>query len=143
MRIPGELCSWNQRLKPQKVRPEDGGERRKTSNHPMRIPAELSSWNRSLEPNLLLLHVDRSSYSSYFPQKVRPEDGRERQKTSNCPMRIPAELRSWNRSLKPNLLVDRNRRLCDGGWEQMRTSSRRRNSRSHRNRGERRNFSNL
>ena len=109
----------------------------------MRIPAELRSWNRSLELNLLLLHVDRSSYSSYSLQKVRPEDGGVRQKTSNHSMRILAELCSWNRSLKLNLLVDRNRRLCDEGWEQMRTSPRRRNSQSHRNRGENRNFSNL
>ena len=88
MRILAELSSWNRSLKPQKVRPEDGGERGKTfkPNRPMRILAELRSWNRSLEPNLLLLHVDRSSYSSYSPQKVRTEDGGERQKTLNRPL---------------------------------------------------------
>ena len=106
-------------------------------NLPKMIPAELHSWNRSFKLNLLLLHLDRSSYSSYSPQKVRLEDGGERGKTLNCLMRILAELCSWNRSLKPNLLqVDRNRRLCDGGWKQTRTSSSWRNSRSHRNRGE-------
>ena len=44
---------------PQKVRLEDGGERRKTTNRPMRIPAELCSRNQSLEPNILL-HLDRN-----------------------------------------------------------------------------------
>ena len=35
---------------------------------------------------------------SNSPQKVRTEDSGERWRTLNCPVRIPAELRSWNLS---------------------------------------------
>ena len=71
----------------------------------------------------------------YAPQKERREDVGKRRNASNRPVRIPAELRSRNRNLEINLLlsVDRSRRLSDGGWSEARTSSRRRNSRSHGN----------
>ena len=52
----------------------------------------------------------------YSPQKVRPEDGGERLTASNRPARIPAELRSRNRKLEPNLLINVGRKLTDGGW---------------------------
>ena len=41
------------RLIPQKVRPEDGGERWRTTNRSMRVPAELCSMNLNGEPHFL------------------------------------------------------------------------------------------
>ena len=51
----------------------------------------------------------------YFPQKVRLEDCGERRKTSNSPVRILAELRSWNRR-KPHFLHQRTTRIPEV-WE--------------------------
>ena len=75
--------------------------------------------------------------TSYSPQKVRLEDRRERQRTSNCPVRIPAELRSWNWSWnwsKPHFLhrrATRNWRSVYRGWYQTRLILKRRYSRNH------------
>ena len=68
------------------------------------------------------------------PQKVRPEDGGERQRTLNCPTRIPAELRSRNKNFEPHFLLQKTNRIQrprGGGRDQTRPSKKRRNSRSH------------
>ena len=79
--------------------------------------------------------------TSYSPQKVRMEDGGERLRTLNCPVRIPAELRSWNRREHHFLHLrttrslriwnrgrfrTRIRRSGNPGWHQTRSTTKRR-----------------
>ena len=52
---------------------------------------------RAREQILWMVVVRRKEELQILPQKVRTEDSGERRRTSNCPMRVPAELRSWNR----------------------------------------------
>ena len=66
---------------------------------------------------------------------MRPENSEERGRTLNRPARIPAECRSRNQNFKPHFLHRKTnmiRRSCDGGWNQMRLTTRRRYSWSHR-----------
>ena len=51
------------------------------------------------------LQTGRRSCRSYSPHKVRPEDGGERQRTSNRSMRISAELEPEERN-KPSSSKD-------------------------------------
>ena len=70
------------------------------------------------------------------PQEVRSEDGRERRRTSNRLVRIPAELRCQNWR-KPHFLHERTTRIPrsrNPGWHQRRSTSKRRYSWNHRNR---------
>ena len=71
--------------------------------------------------------------ASYSPQKVRPEDGRERLRTSNCSVRILAELELEQTSFL-HRRTTRNRRFGYRGWQQTRLTSKRRYSWNHGNR---------
>ena len=64
----------------------------------------------------------------YSPQKVRSEDGGERLRTYNHPVRIPAVLRSRNQRKLHFLHQIRIRRSRNQGWHQTRLTSKRRYS---------------
>ena len=92
----------------------------------MRVVAEVS--RLTADRRLKKVVVVATSYS---PQKVRLENGGERRRTSNCPVRILAKLHSWNRR-KPHFLqrrTTRSRRSGNYGRHQTRRTSKRRYSR--------------
>ena len=107
-----------------------------TSVMPRRSSGVFRRWRQGTDSSEGCRQVGGSH--SYSPQKVRMEDSRERRRTSSWPVRIPAELRSWNLR-KPHFLHRRksyffhwrtilNWRSRDGGWFQARPTLNRWNS---------------